>query len=972
MDTALLQTAVWSSFSTLREGVLVADKQGRVHYINPAASALLHVNLPISLENTLIADASQWQALLTPPFTTNLKIKSDSFYVDAYPHFDELIQIQIAPDSHHHEFEVLFDASQAITGTLDKGMVLALMGQQMVDAVDGRGYVIYQWKRQESALVVLRDEGETAVFNTTTPLPSDNPIYTTIRNQSLTVVEADNSVVFPIIIAEEVYGAIVIFMPNAAPDVSQKSLRLLSALLGQANMALETALVFEDIFHRERFYNALGRVNLAINFTLQESEVMSLISSESLQVFGVDGAFIWRVVDDTLVGVAAHGSGAEAFSGSSLSLADAEAFIPSIMQTGEPRYLNNLSENDLQKGGFPASDVVRSILAIPFIQEDVKTAVLALIYTDSPNRFTEADIAQAMTFGMQVSTSLQNVHLFKQLRELNVDLDARVAQRTHELNQESERFKTLLKITAKLSDSLDENHVSNQALMMVSEAVKATHGLIMLFDSEQGKLVTKAVVGAYHTAAIETWSVAFSPQDSLAQMVMEEQTAVIIPDSSRDPRWQNPLPDDKLTSIMVVPLVANEEAIGILMLFHPEPAVFTPQQVELVEAAAIQVAISINNANLYRFIREQAERVGTLLQDETVEAAKRQAILESIADGVIVANEEGKIVLANETAVNILGISHHQLITKQIKNLIGIYGNSQDEWLQTIKKWRKNATAIQPGLFLRQQFEVSDKVVLVHLSPVLVQREYIGTVSIFRDITKEVEVDRLKTNFISTVSHELRTPMTSIKGYADLLLMGAAGGELSSGQLDYLGIIKQNAERMHMLVNDLLDISEIGAGKMALNLQTLAISDIVTEIVDEYLNGRIAKEDKSLTVESNIVAPLPLIHADPKRIIQILTNLIDNAFNYTPEYGRIRIDVYSDDDNVCVAIEDTGIGISDDDLANIFDRFYRSDKADVQKVSGTGLGLSIVQTLVEMHGGLLNVKSKEHEGTTFTIRFPIV
>jgi len=252
-----------------------------------------------------------------------------------------------------------------------------------------------------------------------------------------------------------------------------------------------------------------------------------------------------------------------------------------------------------------------------------------------------------------------------------------------------------------------------------------------------------------------------------------------------------------------------------------------------------------------------------------------------------------------------------------------------------------------------------------------VQREYVGTVSIFRDITKEVEVDRLKTNFISTVSHELRTPMTSIKGYADLLLMGAAG-ELYSGQLGYLSIIKQNAERMHMLVNDLLDISEIGAGEMALNLQALDISDIVTEIVDEHINGRIAKEGKSLTIEANIAAPLSLINADSKRIIQILTNLVDNAFNYTPEYGRISVSVYSDDDNVCVAIEDTGIGISDDDLANIFDRFYRSDEADVQKVSGTGLGLSIVQTLVDMHGGVLNVKSKEHEGTTFTICFPIV
>ena len=973
MDIALTQTAVWSSLSTLREGVVVADKQGIVLYANPAASELLTTHLFTTLADSPIATHPEWRVLLSPPSTLALKIESGSFRIDAYPHLADFVQIQITPDAnaYNREFEVLLDASQAVTGTLDKEMVLSLMGQQMMDAIHGCGYVIYQWKRQENELIVLREggavDGKTAV-NTTIPLSPDHPIYSTIQNQIVTVAEADGSLIFPITIAEEPYGVIIIFAPTV---ISEGELRLLSALSNQANMALETAFIFEDIFDRERFYNALGRVNLAINFTLAEQEILSLISGESLHVFNVDGAYIWQVMDDVLVGVAAHGHGADEFIGSSLLLAEQEAFISSIAQTGEPRYVNKFDLNGVQESGFPVPETIRSVLAIPLKQEEKITAVLALVDTHNPDRFGEADITRAMTFGMQVTISLQNVHLFKQLRELNTDLDARVAQRTLELNQESERFKTLLSITAKLSDSLDENRVSSQALAMVSDVAKATHGLIMLFDAERGGLVMKATIGTYNTTDPEVWSAAFSVRDGLAQMVMDEQTAVIIPDSNQSPRWHNPLPDDKLTSIMAVPLVANEEAIGVLMLFHPEPAVFTAQQVELVEAAAIQVAISINNANLYRFIREQAERMGTLLQDETIEAAKRQAILESIADGVIVADEDGQIILANQTAVNILGISQRQLITKQMKNLVGIYGRSSDGWLQTIEHWRENVSTIQPGIFLREQFEISDKAVLVHLSPVLVQGEYVGTVSIFRDITKEVEVDRLKTNFISTVSHELRTPMTSIKGYADLLLMGAAG-ELSDGQLSYLNVIKHNAERMQMLVNDLLDISEIGAGKMALNLQILDISDIVAEIADGYLNGRVAKDGKIITIESNITTPLPHIQADSERITQILTNLADNAFNYTPEYGRITVDLFSDDGNVYIAIEDTGIGIAEDDLANIFDRFFRSDEADVQKVSGTGLGLSIVQTLVEMHGGVLNVKSVEHEGTIFTISFPIV
>ncbi len=969
MDIALLQTAVWASFSTLREGILIADQQGSVQYVNPAVDELFSVSSPATLADTPIAAHSEWRALLSPPSTLLLKNERGTFRVDAYPHLNDLVQIQISleTDKRNDEFELLLEANQDITGTLDKEMVLSLMGQQMMDAIHGRGYVIYQWKREARELIMLREGGETAVSPIITPLSTDNPIYSTIQNQSVTVVDADGTVIFPITIAEEPYGVIVVYAPTAAHVIRENKLRLLSALSNQANMALETAFIFEDIFDRERFYNALGRVNLAINFTLAETEILSLISGESLHVFNVDGAYIWQVTTDKLVGVAAHGHGADDFIGSSVLLVEQEAFVASIARTGEPRYVNNVELDGVHECGFPAPEMVRSILAIPLKQEDEITAVLALVDTHNSERFGEADITRAMTFGMQVTISLQNVHLFKQLNELNADLDARVAQRSLELNQEGDRFKTLLHITTKLSDSLDGERISNQALAMVSDAVKATHGLIALYDAEQGGLVVKATIGTYQT---EAWDTAFSAQDGLAQIVMNEQTAVIIPDSNQDPHWHNPLPDDKLTSVMIVPLAANEEAIGVLMLFHPEPSVFTAQHVELVEAAAIQVAIAINNANLFRYIREQSDRVGTLLQDEKIEAAKSQAILESIADGVIVADEDSKIILANETAVSILGISQRQLITRQMKNLVGIYGRSGREWLRTIDQWREKPEAIESGVFLREQFEVGGKVVLVHLSPVLVQGEYVGTVSIFRDITKEAEVDKLKTNFISTVSHELRTPMTSIKGYADLLLMGAAG-ELTDGQLSYLNVIKENAARMQMLVNDLLDISEIGAGTMALNLRLLDISNITAEVVDEYLNGRVAQEGKKLTIESTITPSLPLIRADSERITQILTNLVDNAFNYTPEYGRIAVDLFSDDDNVYVAIKDTGVGISENDLANIYDRFFRSDKADVQKISGTGLGLSIVHTLIGMHGGTLDVKSIEDKGSTFTISFPI-
>jgi signal transduction histidine kinase len=262
-------------------------------------------------------------------------------------------------------------------------------------------------------------------------------------------------------------------------------------------------------------------------------------------------------------------------------------------------------------------------------------------------------------------------------------------------------------------------------------------------------------------------------------------------------------------------------------------------------------------------------------------------------------------------------------------------------------------------------------VVSVHLSPVFVANAFFGTVSIFRDITKEVEVENLKSEFVSTVSHELRTPMTSIKGYADLMLMGAAGA-LSDPQNRYLQVIKSNADRLHDLVNDLLDISRIETGKTKLDLRPLDIPQIVNQVINEHVRGLVQAEDKHLHLNVDMSASLPLVNGDQTAVIQVLTNLLDNAFNYTPAGGEIHIKAEAKRNYVYISVKDTGIGISEENQAKIFDRFFRAEDQIVQQVRGTGLGLAIVRALVEMHGGELKVKSSPNAGSTFTFNLPIV
>jgi signal transduction histidine kinase len=215
--------------------------------------------------------------------------------------------------------------------------------------------------------------------------------------------------------------------------------------------------------------------------------------------------------------------------------------------------------------------------------------------------------------------------------------------------------------------------------------------------------------------------------------------------------------------------------------------------------------------------------------------------------------------------------------------------------------------------------------------------------------------------------------MTSIKGYADLLLLGAAG-DVSDTQARFLETIKQNADRLSILVNDLLEVSRIDQGQIAFEFVSLDVNEIF-QVVLKHVSGRIKDEDKSLKVITNVPNDLPPIRADFDKIVQVIQNLADNAFNYTPAGGTITLSAQyvPDDESVILTVQDTGIGIPDEARDRIFERFFRGDEFSevVMDTPGTGLGLSIVRELVSLHGGTIWFNSTIGEGTSFFVKVPI-
>jgi signal transduction histidine kinase len=195
---------------------------------------------------------------------------------------------------------------------------------------------------------------------------------------------------------------------------------------------------------------------------------------------------------------------------------------------------------------------------------------------------------------------------------------------------------------------------------------------------------------------------------------------------------------------------------------------------------------------------------------------------------------------------------------------------------------------------------------------------------------------------------------------------------MTDTQRRYLQVISNNAERLHMLVNDLLDISRMETGKTELDLRPTHVARLVEQVVEGHLRGRIQHEKKHIAVHVDMAPALPLVNADQVRFTQILTNLLDNAFNYTPEHGGIRIHARALDGFVQIGVTDNGIGIPKEIQSKIYDRFFRAEDASVQQVPGTGLGLSIVRSLVAIHGGHLELESAPGKGSSFNFTLPVV
>ncbi len=355
--------------------------------------------------------------------------------------------------------------------------------------------------------------------------------------------------------------------------------------------------------------------------------------------------------------------------------------------------------------------------------------------------------------------------------------------------------------------------------------------------------------------------------------------------------------------------------------------------------------------------------------------AKDEAMLESVGEGLVATGKDGNIVLVNRAFENLLGWKESEVQGKLFINLVAMQdenGKKVENADRPIQKMLKRGA--QDNKLTNKTFNAFYKKkngtvfpVSVTISPILVEGEVIGVVEVFRDITKEREIDKEKTEFVSLASHQLRTPLSTINWYTEMLLAGDAG-KLTANQKKYLEEIYAGNQRMVELVNSLLNVSRLELGTFTIDPEIVNVVELAKAVIKEQ---EPAIKTRKLYVETNFGKDVPEINADPKLLRMVLQNLLSNAVKYTPESGHILVSVEHKDKEILIKVSDSGWGIPKGESSKIFSKLFRASNVKEQDTEGTGLGLYIVKSIVEGSGGTIRFESEEHKGTTFFVTLPV-
>ena len=499
---------------------------------------------------------------------------------------------------------------------------------------------------------------------------------------------------------------------------------------------------------------------------------------------------------------------------------------------------------------------------------------------------------------------------------------------TKTLQKRVDGLEALQRVGRSVTALLDLDNVLTVVVDSAVELTGAEEGSLLLLDEATGELYMRAARN-FQDEFVRKFRLPI--RDSLAGQVLRTGRPITI-----DEKTPQKIKTSYLVHTLIyVPLQVRGRVIGVLGVDNRQSGhPFLEDHIILVAALADFAAIAIDNARLYT--RTEVER------------KKLETILTHVEDCVIVVDQDGRLVLANQTARSAFGVQDANPVGKPARDLfqhLDLLEILTDE--KRPRPSRAEISLEDGRVFNAQLTTIPD----------------VGLAITMQDITHLKELDRIKSDFVSTVSHDLRSPLTAILGYVELI---DRAGPVTEQQREFIRRVQFSVNNITALINDLLDLGRIEAGFDA-RKEIVPLGAIINYAI-EGLHSRLTEKDQKLATD--IPDKLPTVLGNPVRLRQLMGNLIGNAIKYTPAHGNIIVRGHAEEGQIIIQVTDNGPGIPPTDQPYIFDKFYRASNVPMD-TPGTGLGLAIVKSIVDNHLGRIWVDSVVGQGSTFTVVLPV-
>ncbi len=791
-------------------------------------------------------------------------------------------------------------------------------------------------------------------------------------------------------------GFVVIGPPRSGSGAySYEALRFVQNLTRQISVAVERAQVVTSLERRVRELDVLSQVSQAANFSISFDDLLELISTQSGRL--IQGSHFYITLRDPLTDDLYH----------ALFIEDDERYrnketvrwrlgrdlFSEVVRSGQPLRVDDygaaLAERDVV--GALEDHELKAWIGVPLIAGSRTLGVLSSGTTVLHDHYTDDQLKIFSDISALAATSIDKARLFEE-----------TTSRARQLAALNDISRQIVASEANLEQLLDLI-TRNAADMLNAES----GSLLLMSEDGSTDLEYKVATGPAGADLIGTRLPA--GRGLVGEVAASGQRAIV----------NRPKPTDgssgTASSMLAVPLITQNHVIGVLVVQNKRGGPFIKDDAELLTTFAGQAAVAIDNARLFQLTDLQlSQRVAELETMERVDVELNRSLeLAKVAEITV------RYAIENTGATaGMLGIADVKANLLRVVVLQG-YGPEDaqtaiqegtlpldrgilarvmrtrradlttdvafdPDYVPLLKSARSQITAPMASAGVVNAILILESnqkpgLQLVHMDFVQRLTEHASIAIANAQLYAELErANQSKSEFVSFVAHELKNPLTSIRGYTDVLVAGIAG-TLSDQQKNFLGTIRSNADRMNTLVSDLNDVTKLQTNNMRMELKPTRFEDVLTETL-RPLQKQIDERNQTVTLQ--MPDGLPDIQADHNRLIQVLTNLVSNAHKYTPNDGQITIAaqvVTNRRDtrgqtlppSLQVSVSDTGIGLSETDLARLFTAYFRSDNPLAREQPGTGLGLTITRGIIERHGGEIWVESQLGEGTTFHFTVPI-